>query len=74
MITPAERAVQVLDQEIGELGIPSEGTPDWFRIRALTAGRSLIKAMISREITDDPIRADGYYRSCRKVLAIGETS
>lgn len=69
---PIERAVADFDLMIIALPNPPENSPEWFKLRALTAGRSMLKAMEKKGIDEQPAMAESYYRGCRKQFAMFE--
>ena len=66
MIRPVEIAIAELTSEIELLKNPDGGTPLWFRLRALVAGRSMLKGMLQKEADKTTAAADAYYKGCRK--------
>lgn len=66
MIKPVEIAIAELDSEIELLKSPDGGTPAWFRLRALVAGRSMLKGMLQKKADETTAKADAYYKDCRK--------
>ena len=71
-VKPIEQAIADLDLMIMALPSPAENTPEWFKLRALVAGRSMLKAMAQKELDQEPARAESYYRGCRKQFVMYE--
>ncbi len=61
-----EQAIAELDREIIALPNPQEGAASWFRLRALVAGRSMLRAMLQKGVDGDLAMAESYYRGCRR--------
>lgn len=66
MIRPIEVAIAELTSEIELLKNPNGGTPAWFKLRALVAGRSMLKGMLQKKADETTVLAEAYYKGCRK--------
>lgn len=67
-----DSAINVLQAEIdackqGTPDQPPEDSPEWFRLRALACGLSLLKQMRQVEATS-PAAAESFYRGASKAL------
>ena len=66
MIRPIEVAIAELTSEIELLKNPNGGTPAWFKLRALVAGRSMLKGMLQKKADETTVLAEAYYKGYRK--------
>ena len=66
MIKPIEIAIAELTSEIELLKNPDATMPAWFRLRALIAGRSMLRGMLQKGADKTTGEAEAYYKGCRK--------
>lgn len=65
MALPIELAIALLEDEIQALGKPREGTSQWFLLRGMSHGLSLLKAMLAKGFHSDPLAAETFRKSLR---------
>lgn len=73
MAEAIDDAIARLQQEVvsfnqGTAQQPKEGTPEWFLLRAKSAGLSMLKRLRQLGCQNDAAASERYYRTCSAVL------
>ena len=68
-------AIEQLEAEIAELdqggkSQPAEGSVEWFRLRALATGLSLLRTMERKKVDASGRMAERFYRNALKAMKI----
>ena len=67
-----DTALVNLDADISTLGFPKEDTVEWWRLRALSTGASLLRTIQSRNLT--AVQADTFRKGVRVGMMRSDTA